>query len=51
MEILILWLVCAVVGALIAQSKNRSPVVGALWGGLLGVIGVVIIACHSKLEK
>ena len=52
---LIIWwamgaLVFAVIGALIAQSKNRRPIDGALLGGFLGLIGIVILACQSKIK-
>lgn len=41
--------VCAIAGALISQSKNREPWIGALLGLLLGVIGLVIVAVMPKL--
>ncbi|WP_156675757.1 MULTISPECIES: zinc ribbon domain-containing protein [unclassified Mycobacterium] len=39
---ILLWLFCAVIGAAIANSKNRHWTEGLLLGGLLGVIGVII---------
>lgn len=39
---ILLWLCCAGLGALIAKSKNRHWTEGALLGGLLGVLGVII---------
>lgn len=39
---LLLWLFCAVVGAAISSSKNRGWTEGALLGGLLGILGVII---------
>ena len=45
---LVIWIVCAIAGALIAQSKGRSPIGGAVLGLLLSVIGVLIVACWSK---
>jgi hypothetical protein len=44
-------MICGTVGALIAQSKNRSPADGAILGGLLGIIGIFIMACLSKLPE
>ena len=46
---LLVWLVCGVVGAVLAQSKNRSPLTGGLVGLLGGPIGVFVLACLSKL--
>lgn len=41
-----IWVLMAVVGYFIGEPKNRG-VEGALWGGLLGVIGIVIIALRK----
>jgi hypothetical protein len=44
MEILVLiWLCCAIVGALIGAAKGRAGA-GAAWGLLLGPIGCLVIA-------
>jgi hypothetical protein len=43
--LLCLWLIAAVVGSIIANAKNRSPIEGLLWGGLLSVLGLIILAC------
>ena len=48
---LVIGLVCAIAGALVAQSKNRSPLVGGLAGLLLSVVGVAIVALLPKLEE
>lgn len=45
---LLLWVAMAVVGMLIADGKNRSKLEGALLGGLLGIIGVIIVACLPR---
>ena len=48
MEILIVMaLVCAIAGALIAPSKNLRPFEGALWGGGLGLIGLLVLVCKK----
>src|SRR5215217_467300 len=46
MEFLILvWVGCMVAGGAITNSKNRGWGVGVAWGGLLGVIGLIVVAC------
>jgi hypothetical protein len=45
MAYFVLWIVLGVGGAVIANSKNRSWVLGAVLGLGLGVIGLVIVAC------
>ena len=50
MELFVLiWLVCVVLGAVIAQSKGSSVVTYALLGFFLGPLGV-ILAAVSKGE-
>jgi hypothetical protein len=39
-----LWLICAVAGVFVGQARGRHPVEGALFGGLLGPIGLLILA-------
>jgi uncharacterized membrane protein YeaQ/YmgE (transglycosylase-associated protein family) len=39
---------CAVIGAVITEAKDRGPWEGVFLGGLLGIIGIVIAACLSK---
>jgi hypothetical protein len=45
---IVIWLGCAVIAALIGQSKNRSVVGSFLLGLILGLIGIVIIALMPK---
>jgi Protein of unknown function (DUF2510) len=45
------WVFFAVLGGLIAHYKNRKVVEGALWGALLGVIGVIIVCFLKKKPK
>ena len=50
-EILVLWLICAVVTAVIANSKGRS---GAGWfcvGLLIGIFGIVLAACLPAIDQ
>jgi hypothetical protein len=43
------WLVCVLVTALVANTKNRSPIAWALLAIPLGLIATVVVACSSKL--
>ena len=45
MEFLVVWLICAVVTAIIASAKDRSGFGWFLIGLLLGIFGVILIAC------
>lgn len=47
---LLVWFGSAIASALIAGSKNRSPVLWFIFGLILGVLAVAIIACASKVE-
>ena len=47
MEFVIFWIFCAIIAGAIGAGKNRTAE-GVLWGGLLGIIGVVVILCRSK---
>jgi hypothetical protein len=50
--IYVFWaLVGGILGAVIAQSKNRRPWEGALLGVLLGLIGVLIVALLPKVVE
>ena len=52
MEIaIIIWLLCAIGGGLIAQSKNRSFAGGFICGLGLGIIGLIILLCQSNKNK
>ena len=50
MEALVLWVVCGIAGGMIYQSKNRPFVKGFLWGLLLGLVGVIVTLCKSKIN-
>lgn len=41
--ILLLWVASAGIGGAITNSKNRGFAEGALWGGLLGCLGLAIV--------
>ena len=51
MEALVLWIVCAIAGGMIYQSKNRPFINGFLWGLLLGVIGLIVTIAKSSLKE
>jgi len=41
-------LICVLWAGAIAAGKGRSPWLGAAWGLLLGIIGVLIVASMSS---
>jgi hypothetical protein len=47
--ILVVAALCGVAGYFIGKPKNRA-VEGAVWGFLLGVIGIIIIAVRKPAE-
>lgn len=49
MLFIVVWLVCMLITALVANSKNRSPVAWALLAIPLGLIATVVVACSRKL--
>lgn len=50
MEALIFWVVCGIAGGMIYKSKKRPFVKGFLWGLLLGLVGVIVTLCKSKIN-
>lgn len=51
METLILWIVCAIAGGVIYNSKNRPFINGFLWGLLLGVVGLIVTIAKPSLKE
>jgi len=45
MGFIVVWVICAVVCAIIASSKGRSGVGWFFIGLLLGIFGLILIAC------
>lgn len=43
--VFLIWIVCAVAAGAITNSKGRGWGIGLAWGGLLGVIGLIVVAC------
>lgn len=47
---LVLILVGAILGALIASSKNLNPWLGVFLGGLLSLVGLLLLAVMPKAK-
>lgn len=50
MGIIIIWIICGFVTAVIAAGKGRSGFGWLLVGLLLGIFGVILIACMPSLK-
>ncbi|MFD1985894.1 zinc ribbon domain-containing protein [Mesorhizobium newzealandense] len=50
MEFFIVWLGCAAVTAAIGSSKGRSGVGWFFIGAILGIFGIILVACLPSLE-
>lgn len=48
--IILFWAVWVVVAVAIANAKNRSVGEAVLLSALLGLIGVIIVACWRKID-
>ncbi len=44
----ILWLACAVICYLVAQSKGRNPVIWFIGGGIFGIFAVALLLLPRK---
>lgn len=51
MEVLVLWVVFAIIGGVIYQGKNRPFINGFLWGLIFGVIGIIVTLVKKPLPK
>ncbi|TCP80826.1 hypothetical protein C8J31_11467 [Rhizobium sp. PP-CC-2G-626] len=51
MIILITWIICGIVTGIIASSKGRTGVGWFLIGSLLGIFGLILIACLPSLRS
>ncbi|WP_253947515.1 zinc ribbon domain-containing protein [Paraburkholderia xenovorans] len=49
MLFIVVWLVCMLITALVANTKNRNPIAWALLAIPLGLIATVVVACSTKL--
>jgi biotin transporter BioY len=50
MEVILIWIASAALCGWMASNKNRSIGLWVVVGLLTGLIGVVILACLSKVE-
>ena len=48
---LICWLLCGILGYLLAKDKKMGSTTGAVLGFLLGIIGIIIILCSKNNEN
>jgi len=48
--LIVLILAGAIIGALIASSKNLNPILGVILGGLFSLIGLLILAVMPKAK-
>ena len=48
---LIIWVLCAIWGYNIMKNKGQDGTLGAVLGGLLGVVGIIICACIPAKSK
>jgi ribosomal protein S27E len=44
--LIVIWLICGGIAALIGQKKNLPVKDSFIWGALLGIIGVVVVICQ-----
>lgn len=51
MLILIIWLFCATISAIIADKKNRSGLLWFVFGLFLGIFAVLLIAVLPAVQK
>lgn len=50
MEIIVILLVCGIISAVVASNKGRNAFGWFLIGSILGIFGVILIACMSSLK-
>lgn len=50
MELVIFWIICGVITGIIASAKGRSGFGWFLLGCILGIFGVILIACLPSLK-
>lgn len=49
--VIILWIICGIVCAIIHKNKGYSPVTGFLWGFLFFVIGLIVVLLEKDKEE
>ncbi|PZU23807.1 MAG: hypothetical protein DI589_05930 [Shinella sp.] len=50
MGFVLLWLICGIVTAIIAANKGRSGIGWLIIGFILGIFGIILIACMPSLK-
>ncbi len=51
MTYLIIWILLGFIGYKMAEKKKMGPWVGALLGGILGIIGLLIVYFSKDAEQ
>lgn len=46
--VLMLWVACAIIGAVITKENGRGVALGLILGGFLSVLGVIIAAVMGR---
>lgn len=49
--VIILWIICGIVCAIIHKNKGYSPVTGFLWGFLFFIIGLIVVLLEKDKEE
>lgn len=51
MEVAVIWTICAIVGAIMSESRNRSKIGGFFLGLIFGVFGIAVIVLVGKKKE
>lgn len=51
MELLVIWIICGFVTAIIGASKGRSFAGWLMIGLLLGIFGIILVACMPAVSN
>ncbi|ACM35620.1 MULTISPECIES: zinc ribbon domain-containing protein [Rhizobium/Agrobacterium group] len=51
MELVVLWIICGAVTAIIATSKGRSGVGWFFVGMLISIFGIILVACLPSVKE
>lgn len=46
-----LWIIFTIMGGGISHAKNRGLTQGLIWGGLLGIFGVIVVMFQPALPQ
>jgi hypothetical protein len=50
-EVIVFWLMCGVVTAIIAGAKNRNPIGWFLIGSLISIFGIILVCALPDPTK